>query len=70
MTVRTLESEGWEKRGFFDEPRLSEVCEMYGEAGYEVMLVDFEPAFDGVCSVCLEGAPRLEKYKVVYTKRQ
>ena len=32
---QTLNHKGWTRRGSFDEPKLSEVVEMYEELGFE-----------------------------------
>ena len=66
---RIIESEGWEKRGVFDEPRLSEICETYRDLGFEILLVEYDRNFDGLCSVCFDGAPQPDRYKVVYTRK-
>ena len=61
-----LERDGWLKRSILDEPRLSEVVEMYKEIGLEVKVVDAKPENVDGCTVCLDGTP--QKYKVVYTR--
>ncbi len=33
-----LESENWQRRGIFGEPRLSELIAFYEELGYEVLV--------------------------------
>ena len=61
--------EGWEKKGTYDEPRLSEVVAMYREIGFEVRLAPFDPEGDGgECTECMKSAPR--KYQTVYTRRK
>ena len=67
---KKIEQEGWEKRGVFDEPRLSEIVNMYEEAGFDVMTVDFDAKLDTVCSVCFDAALETVRYKVVFTKRK
>lgn len=67
---KEIEQEGWEKRGVYDEPRLSEIVNMYEEAGFDVITVDFNAELDNVCSVCFEGALDPAKYKVVFTKKK
>ena len=60
--------EGWETRFFGQEPRLSEVTELYEELGFEVTV---EPLVKNSCVGCTEcfddNAPT--KIFVVYTRR-
>jgi len=67
MDLKKLIEEGWEKRGIYDEPRLSEICEMYKELGYEVLLLDVNAEDEGVCRECM--ALGKERYKILLTKR-
>ena len=62
-----LIKEGWERRSILDEPRLSEVVQLYKDLGLEVKVVDLTPEMvaEG-CDTCLVGG--LERYKVVYIK--
>ena len=62
-----LAAEGWEKRSTNDEPRLSELIDMYRELGYEVYLRSFVAEEEPGCSECMALAP--EKYKTVYTRK-
>ncbi len=58
----------WERRTVADEPRLSELVEMYEELGFEVQLEDFNPKEEGAeCTECMKENP--EKYKVIYTRK-
>jgi len=63
-----LERQGWIRRFVADEPRLSEVVELYKSLGYEVRL---EPAaFDETseeCKKCLLYQD-CDKYKTVYIR--
>jgi hypothetical protein len=62
-----LIEEGWERRSILDEPRLSEVVQLYRDMGLEVKVVDLTPEMiEEGCDTCLVGG--LENYKVVYTK--
>ncbi len=65
---RELLAKGFEKRTPFDEPRLSEVAEMYEEMGYEVVLEPFDPEREDGCSECMKATP--DKYKVIYTRKK
>ncbi len=67
MDIKKLIEDGWEKRGIYDEPRLSELCDMYKELGYEVLLLDIDSKSGEVCRECMiEGK---ERYKILLTKR-
>ena len=63
-----LEASGWEKRGEFAEPRLSEFAHLYEEMGFEVKLVPLDPDNLPGCGACYEGD--IEKYRVIYTRRK
>ena len=56
---------GWQKRNVVDEPRLSELVELYVSLGFEVLVepVDLESE---ECTECMKAEP--EKYKVIYTR--
>ncbi len=58
----------WEKRNIIDEPRLSELVELYESLGFEVKVTDFKPEeFPEECSECMVTSP--QKYKVIYTRK-
>lgn len=63
-----LRREGWEKRTTYDEPRLSELVEMYEEMGFEVRLEPFEPEDDSGCQECM----KLDKnrYKTIFVRKK
>jgi hypothetical protein len=58
---------GWERQNTYDEPRLSEVVEMYEEIGMEVLLVPFDPDQEPGCAECMKADP--DRYKTVYTRK-
>jgi hypothetical protein len=64
---RPEEVEGWTARTTTDEPRLSELAELYEELGFEVMLrpVTAEDG-GGTCAVCVTDDP--DRYKTIYTR--
>lgn len=62
-----LAREGWERQSTYDEPRLSELVEMYEELGFEVHLETFHPEEESGCAECMKVSP--EKYKTIYTKK-
>jgi hypothetical protein len=63
---KELIARGWEKQTTYDEPRLSEIVEMYVETGFEVHLEPFDPFLDQGCADCMKASP--EKYKTIYTR--
>ncbi len=67
MPVDPLVLEGWERQNTLDEPRLSEVAEMYRETGFEVRIEPFDPDKESGCTECLRASA--EKYKTIYTRR-
>ncbi len=62
-----LESQGWERRTTYDEPRLSEIAQMYEEMGLEVHIEPFHPDEEPGCTACMKANPEL--YKTIYTRR-
>ena len=64
---RPEEIEGWTTRNTIDEPRLSELVELYEELGFEVMLRPVSPEHTGeVCAECVMVDP--ERYRTIYTR--
>ncbi len=67
MTKETeLVQKGWIKQSTHDEPRLSDVIEMYEEMGMDVHLEPFDPEEEQGCTECLRMSP--ERYKTIYTR--
>jgi hypothetical protein len=74
MTKREedLLRQGWEKRFLADEPRLSEMKEMYESIGFEVLLEPLPPkeelsgCAESGCTACLDLDPG--RYRTVYTR--
>ncbi len=67
IPVDPLVREGWERQNTLDEPRLSEVAEMYRETGFEVRIEPFDPGRESGCTECMQASA--EKYKTIYTRR-
>ena len=65
---KELIAQGWEKQTTYDEPRLSEIMEMYEETGFEVRLEPFDPFTSPGCMDCMKASP--EKYKTIYTREK
>jgi hypothetical protein len=59
---------GWEKRTTCDEPRLTELCALYREIGFEVRLEPFAPEGTTGCAACHAGAPG--RCQTIYTRRR
>ena len=59
---------GWERQATYDDPRLSEMVEMYKEIGLEVHLEPFNPEDEEGCTGCMQLTP--EKYKTIYTRKK
>jgi len=63
-----LALQGWEKQATYDEPRLSEMAEVYEEIGLEVHLEPFHPDEEPGCTGCMAMMP--EQYKTIYTRKK
>ena len=63
-----LARHGWEKQITLDEPRLSDVVEMYEEIGCEVRLEPFNPDEETGCIACMKIAS--DKHKTIYTRKK
>lgn len=63
-----LISEGWEKQATYDDPRLSEMVDMYIEIGFEVHLEPFNAANEKGCTACMALFP--DQFKTIYTRRK
>ena len=61
-----LINEGWQKQATYDDPRLTELVEMYEEIGLEVHLEPFNPQNEKGCTDCMLMMPQL--YKTIYTR--
>lgn len=68
MKEEDLKKQGWLKQTTYDEPRLSEIVEMYEEMGFEVRIEPFKPGDEPGCSECMKHQP--ERYKTIYTKEK
>ncbi len=65
----TLEAQikEWERRGIYDDPKLTELSKMYEELGFTVRFELFKPEIEAGCTECIKDNP--DKYKVLYTKK-
>ncbi len=61
----------WQERGTYCEPKLSDVVEMYEDAGFEVRLEPFNPD-EGTecteCTECMKSEPG--RYQTIFTRRK
>ncbi len=67
----TLENEltrdGWQKQSTNDEPRLSELAEMYKDIGYDVHLEPFHAEEEPGCTECMKL--QADRYKTIYIRK-
>ena len=63
-----LIKEGWKKQATYDDPRLSEMVEMYRDIGLEVHLEPFSAANEPGCTGCLQVEP--DQFQTIYTRRK
>ena len=63
-----LSLQGWQRQATYDEPRLSEMADMYREIGLEVCLEPFDPDEEPGCTDCMASMP--ERYKTIYTRKK
>ena len=59
---------GWTRQSTHDEPRLSELVEMYREIGMTVHLQPFDPIAEAGCAECMKSDPG--RYQTIYTKKK
>ena len=62
-----LKKQGWEKRFTIEEPRLSEMAELYRELGFEVLIEPVDPSSEE-CTICITA--NLDRYRTLYTRRR
>ena len=67
MDILEARIKGWDRRGVYDDPRLTQISKMYEELGFIVRLDPFSPELEAGCSECIKENPN--KYKVLYTKK-
>jgi hypothetical protein len=60
-----LLNNGWEKQSTHDEPRLTDVVEMYEEMELEVHTEPFNPNDEPGCTACMQACS--DKFKTIYT---
>jgi hypothetical protein len=65
---KKLIEEGWTRRFTAEEPRLSEMKELYESLGLEVLVTSATPEEGQQCSGCFEIAEFEDRYKTIYTR--
>jgi hypothetical protein len=66
---KELRKDGWNKRSALEEPRLSEIVELYISLGFEVLLEPVNPGDLGTgCSMCYQDS--CDKFKMIYTRKK
>ncbi|MBI5571714.1 MAG: hypothetical protein HY914_17360 [Desulfomonile tiedjei] len=65
---KKLTQEGWERRFTAEEPRLSEMKEVYESLGLEVRIEAAVPEEGQECSGCFDLPELEERYKTLYTR--
>ncbi|MHA2091031.1 MAG: hypothetical protein ACW98K_09245 [Candidatus Kariarchaeaceae archaeon] len=64
-----LQEKGWIRRTILDEPRLTEVVELYESLGFEVLVKPVDPAtFGAECSKCIKE--QCDRFSTVYVRKQ
>lgn len=65
-----LAAQGWTRRGVMNEPRLSEVVEVYQSLGFAVRLEPIDPGncHEPGCDACWQGEGVADQFRVVYTR--
>jgi len=61
-----LKKLGWERATTYDEPRLSEMVELYREIGYDVHLEQVYPDEEPWCNECMKTNP--SHFKTIYLR--
>jgi len=63
-----LAHQGWQRQATYDEPRLSEMADMYKDIDLEVHLEPFHADEEPGCTACMASTPEL--YKTIYTRKK
>jgi len=67
---RKLIEEGWTRRFTAEEPRLSEMKELYESLGLEVLVISATPEETQECASCFDIPEFEDRYKTIYTRGQ
>ena len=63
-----LAAQGWQRQATCDEPRLSEMADLYREIGLEVHLEPFHPEEEKGCIGCLAEFPG--RFQTIYIRKK
>lgn len=63
-----LELTGWTRQATYDEPRLSEMVEVYQDLGFEVRLEPFATDGQAECEACMAQQP--DRFKTIFTRKK
>ncbi len=63
-----LAAQGWRRQATTDEPRLSEMADLYRQIGMEVHLEPFHPEEEEGCIGCLAESP--DRYWTIYIRKR
>jgi len=58
----------WQERGTYCEPRLSDIVEMYEDAGFEVRLERFKPDEGTGCIECMKA--EADRYRTIFVRKK
>ncbi len=67
---RRLVEKGWIRRFTAEEPRLSEMKELYEFLGLEVLVTSAMPEEAQECAACFDTSEFEDRYKTIYTRGQ
>jgi hypothetical protein len=59
---------GWKKRAIYDDPRLTEMMELYEKIGLEVHLEPIHHKNKDGCAICMQQHP--DRFRIVYTRKK
>jgi hypothetical protein len=65
---RKLVEKGWIRRFTAEEPRLSEMKELYESLGLEVIVTSATPEEAQECADCFDTPEFQDRYKTIYTR--
>jgi len=66
--AQKLIRQGWGKKATYDDPRLTEMVEMYEELGFEVHLEPFNAEYEDGCTGCMQQFP--DRFKTIYARKK
>jgi len=65
---KKLIQQGWTRRFTAEEPRVSEMKDLYESLGLEVLVITAMPEDDQECASCFDIPEFQDKYKTIYTR--